>query len=239
MVTPAMVEPLVNTPPVDAPVLVAPAGTEPAPVASPVLAPPPITAAPPPPAYTPPSELAVLRQRLAQVEAEKAAQATEATLQQEAQAVRQEALARGLSDEDATWFAQKHYVVARRVSQEQTRLREQGDLLQAKQNAAAHYGRIYGVDPNVLMSADSPDQGPNSMVVLGERHKLYLAQEARLKALERNQVPAQTLDASNGSRAGNIVVTNDNIDKLWVDHETQHPGTPNPYDVPYRKFLNG
>ena len=181
------------------------------------------------------SEIAYLRRQSAQYEAEKAAQATEATLQQEARAVQQEALSRGFTAEDALWVAQRHYTTARRVSQETQQLRVQQQNLQDKQNAAIIIGRQYSVDPTVLMTGDSPE----AMTAIAEREKRYAAQETRLKALEQRQVPSQTLNASNGSQAGGITITADNIDALWMDYELKHPGMVNPYDASYRKIVLG
>lgn len=180
-----------------------------------------------------PDELATLRRQVAEYEAERQRQATETALTQESQEVYREALVRGLTEEDATWTAQRYHMVARRATEEQQRIRQEQAYFQGKQNAAASIGREYGVDPIILMTGDSPQ----SMRAIAEREKRYAAQDARLKALEQDRVKPQTLNASTGSRAGTIGVTPDNIDKLWFDHEQAHPGAVNPYDAQYRKLL--
>mgnify|MGYP001619273038 CR=1 FL=1 len=179
------------------------------------------------------AEVASLKRQLAEFQSEKEAQAFEATLTAEAQQVYREEQAAGQTDEDARRIANRHYDLAKRVGQEQQRLRLEQQSQEGKRNAATQFGREYGVDPNLLMVANSPAE----MRVIGEREKRYAAQDARLKALEQGRVPPQALDSSNGSRAGSVTLTSDNIDKLWVDHERTRPGTPNPFESQYRKFL--
>lgn len=178
-------------------------------------------------------ELAFLRRQLAQVEADKAAQLTESLITKESQQVLRDALARGLSEEDANWMAQRHYTLAHSVHQERETLREQQQIMQGKINAAMQFGKRYGVSPSMLMSAGSPEE----MRAVGEREQRYAAQEARLKALEQSRVQPQTLDSGVGSRAGSVAATGDTIDKLWVEYDRAHPDNPNPYDAQYRRFL--
>ena len=238
MVTPAIVAPEILQPvDVTEPVI----SIEPAPAvtSAPETGPVP-TGAPTPtdqPAVQPrvSEELAALRRQVAQYEADKQLQVFEATLTAEAQQVYHEEIVAGQTEDDARRISQRHYVLAKRVGQEQQRLQQEQQFNEGKRNAAAHFGREYGVDPNLLMGANSPQD----MQAIGEREKRYAAQDARLKALERGQVQPQTLDSSNGSRAGSIVATSDNIDKLWLDYGRDHPGMPNIYEVSYRKFLQG
>ena len=178
-------------------------------------------------------ELIALRRQVAENEAEKQLQAFEATLTAEAQQVYREELAAGQTEDDARRISQRHYVLAKRVGQEQQRLQQEQQFNEGKRNAAAHFGRVYGVDPTLLMVANTPQD----MQAIGEREKRYAAQEVRLKALEQGRVQPQTLDSSNGSRAGSVVPTRDNIDKLWLDYERDHPGMSNPFEAQYRKFL--
>jgi len=53
----------------------------------------------------------------------------------------------------------------------------------------------------------------------------------------KSGVPAQTFNQPGG--AGGQRVTSENIDKLYVDFMTEHPGQNNPYETRYRIFLNG
>ena len=189
-----------------------------------------------PPATAPAPRLdenAALRRQLAQITAENEARESTAALVREARTVQQEALARGLSDEDATWAAQRYYTLAVRVGQERQQIRAEQQLVQDKQAAAAWVAKEYGVDSSLLMTGNSGEE----MIVIAQREQRYAAQEKRLQALEQKGVPAQRLNAPNGSRAGGITVTTDNIDKQWYDYETQHPGQPNPYERAYHKFL--
>lgn len=180
-------------------------------------------------------ELRTARQRLAQVEADRQAETTQARLTEEARQVQRDALARGLSEEDANWMAQRHFTLAQGVHQEREKLREEQQYMQGKMNAAVQLGKEYGVSADLLMSGNTPQD----MRAIGEREKRYATQEARIKALEQKQVPAQALDASNGSRAGGVVASGDTIDKLWVDYDRDHPGALNPYDAQYRKLVYG
>ena len=217
----------------EVPVLAAPAIADAPPAAQPAVEAP----RPPPPTVVPPrmpSEVEVLRRRLAEVEAEKQTQATEVELLNEARTVQREASARGLSEEDALWVAQRHYTVAKRVGQERQQLQAQQKYIADKQEAAEIIGREEGVDPSLLMTGNSA----GDMYAIAQREKRYAASEARLKALEQRQVP-QNLDAANSGRAGNVAVTTDNIDQLWLEHEINHPGQANPYEAQYRKLLAG
>ena len=186
------------------------------------------------PAVSPQQELARLRQQLAEVQAEREARAFESSLTAEAQQVLRDAVARGLSEEDANWMAQRHYAVAKRGGEEQQRLRQEQQYSEGKRSAAAQIGRQYGVDASLLMTANSPDE----MRMVAEREKRYAGLERDIQTLKRGQVPAQTLNAGNGSRAGAITVDGQNIDKLWLDYERQHPNGTNPYEVQYRNFLS-
>lgn len=244
MVTPATTtEPVLpvveSTPaaPVQITPAVTPAPTTPPPAATGVAMATP--AAPAPPFLpAPPSEVEILRRQLADFQAERQAQEAEATLTQEARAVQQQALARGLSEEDAQWMANNHYSVAKRVMQERQQLREQQSQLQGKQNAALIIGGQYGVSPGLLMSASTPEE----MHVIAQREKHYASLEADLRQLKQAQVPPQTLNAVNGTRASGIAVTNDNIDKLYMDFEAEstrlnQPGRVNPYEAQYRTLV--
>ena len=179
------------------------------------------------------TELADARRQLAQFQADKQQQELDTAVAQETQAKYREALARGVSEEDALWMAESYRSMAHRVSQERQQLQQQQQNLIGKQRAALFYGKQYGVDPGVLMTANTQEE----MMAIGEREKRYMAQEVRLKALEQARVPAQTLNASNGSRAGAITVTSDNIDQLWLEHEMSHPDGPNPYEATYRRLM--
>ena len=230
MVTPAItdvtIQPAVQTP--------APLAIEPSPTPE-ITTPAPTTPAPStqPPAFTPPSELDYLRRELAQVRTKQQEEATEAALVAEARAKQQEAMARGFNEQDALWVAQTHYAAAKRASQQQQEYLGQQRYLEGKQNAAMHFGRLHGVDPTILMTASTPAE----MDAIGQREKRWAAQDSRLKAVEQAQVPAQRLDSANGSSAGGPAITTDNIDKLWFDHEVQHPNMANPFEAAYRKFL--
>ena len=230
MVTPAItdvtIQPAVQTP--------TPLAIEPSPTPE-VTTPVPTPAAPVTqvPAFTPPTELDYLRRELSQVRAKEQEQATETALVAEARAKQQEAIARGFNEQDALWVAQTHYAAAKRASQQQQEYLGQQRYLEGKQNAAMHFGRLHGVDPSILMTANTPAE----MDAIGQREKRWAAQDSRLKAVEQAQVPAQRLNSANGSQAGAISATTDNIDMLWMQHEREHPNTLNPYETAYRKLL--
>lgn len=52
----------------------------------------------------------------------------------------------------------------------------------------------------------------------------------------KSGVPAQPYNRPGG--VGGQRVTSDNIDKVYVDFENEHPGEANPYEARYRQFLN-
>ena len=178
-------------------------------------------------------EAPALRRRLAQFEAEKQAEATARALTAQATQVLNDARARGISEEDANWMAQRHYALASQVNQEQERLREQMQIAEGRRNAVEIFARKYGVDANALIGANSPQE----MEAMAIREKRYLDQELRLQKVEQGRVQPQTLNAAAGSRAGSVSVTPDNIDKLWMDYERAYPGGTNPYEATYRKTL--
>jgi len=202
-------------------------------VEPPVITPEPTTAPVPQPAGVPepataePSistaqaELDSLRRQLAQVRAAREAEITEGTLQRSAQAVYDEEIAAGLSADDALRIAKRHYTTGKQAMAQQQVERD-------KQAVAEYVGQKYKVSPALLMDGTSGDH----MESIAE---LILVKQ-RITALEKGRVPAQRVDSGNGSRASNVALTADNIDKLWFDHETQHPGQNNPYDEAYRKL---
>ena len=194
-----------------------------------------ITPAPVPTVPVAPSaEVIQLRRQLALVEAERQAAITEATLQREFEAVYRDELAQGQSEADALRIARRHHALSRRVGQEEQRVREQAQSEQGKRNAAASFGAQYGVDPSLLMVANTPQD----MEMLAQREKRYAGLEAQVKGLVQARVPAQTLNAPNGGGTPGAVASGANIDKLWMDHEIQHPGENNPYEAQYRKLVN-
>lgn len=110
----------------------------------------------------------------------------------------------------------------------QAEVREQTEI--GRRNAAQHYGNQYSVDPSALINLDSP----GAM----EREAKWIVyastNDKRVTAVERARVPDQHF-ASGGQ---GDAVTSDNIDALYIQHETEHPGnTSNPYEARYRTFL--
>ena len=231
-----LTQPVVESQPLAPPIELAPAPATTA-ATPPVLTdiiPPALTA--PPQGLRPDtsaSELATLRRQLADVEAQRQAEATTARLTEESRQVQRDALGRGLSEEDANWMAQRHYTLAQQVHQERESVRVQQQIMQGKINAAVALAGEYGISPSMLMDANSPAE----MRAIGEREKRYAAQEERLKKLEQGRVQPQSLNAASGSGAAGVNATVDNIDKLWFDYETQHPGSVNPYEAAYRKLV--
>lgn len=110
----------------------------------------------------------------------------------------------------------------------QAEMRERVEI--GRRNAAQHYGKQYHVDPTALMNLDSPDAMEREakwMVYVNTNDK-------RVTAVEKARVPDQHF-ASGGQ---GDAVTSDNIDRLYVQYETEHPGnTSNPFEARYRKFL--
>ena len=180
-------------------------------------------------------ELQALRQQVQQAAAEKQAEQVRQNLGREAQSVYQEEIAQGQTPEEAMRIARRHYNLAMRVNQQEQALQQQQSYLQGRQNAAVHYGRLYGVNPSLLMAADTPQL----MEQLARREKHYAGLEADVKALKVAQVPVQTLNNSNGDAGGGVAATSENIDKLWTDYDIAHPNQVNPYDAQYRKLLFG
>jgi actin-related protein len=173
-----------------------------------------------------------LRRRVAQMESERAAQDAQTAMATEAQRIYRDAIARGFPEEDSRWIAEQHQGVVRQFQEEQSRIRDEQQISSDKRDAAIFIARQHGVDPAMLMSGNSP----NEMMDIAQREKRYLDQEVRLKAVEQGRVPAQSF-ATNGSQAGNAAANTQNIDQLWLNHEVQHPGTHNPYENAYRRFI--
>jgi len=201
------------------PPVIAPEPTT-APVPQPTAVPGPVTPEPSIPIAQ--AELDWLRHQLAQVRAERAAEITEGTLQRSAQAVYDEEIAAGLGQEDALRIAKRHYGTGKQAMAQQQVERD-------KQAVAEYLGQKYKVSPALLMDGTSGEH----MEDIAQRMLL----EQRIAALEKSRVPAQRVDSGNSSRGSNVALTADNIDKLWFDFETQHPGQNNPYDAAYRKSM--
>jgi len=191
-----------------------------APVPQPAVLPEPAT--PEPSILTAQAELDSLRRELAQVKAAREAEITETTLVRSSQAVYDEEVALGQSAQDALRIAKRHYATGKQAMAQQQNERD-------RQAAAEDAGRKYKVSPALLMSGNSVEH----MEEIAQRILL----EQRIAALEKGRVPAQKVDSGNGSRASNVALTPDNIDKLWFDYETQHPGAANPHDAAYRKSM--
>ena len=106
-----------------------------------------------------------------------------------------------------------------------------GQVEVGRRNAAQHFAsKNPGVDPSALINLDSP--------AAMEREAKWIvawnATDKRVAAVEKARVPEQTF-ASGGQ---GDAVTSDNIDRLFVQYETEHPGnTSNPFEARYRRFL--
>jgi hypothetical protein len=177
-------------------------------------------------------EAVYLRRRVAQMESDKAAQDSQAAINNEAQRVYRDAIAKGFPAEDARWIAEQQQGVVKQFHEEQSRIREEQKFISDKQSAANIIANQNGVEVSMLMSGNTPDE----MIAIAQRERRYLDQDLRLKAVEQGRVPAQSF-ATNGSQAGNAAANTQNIDQLWLNHEVQHPGTHNPYENAYRRFL--
>jgi hypothetical protein len=177
-------------------------------------------------------EAVYLRRRVAQMESDKAAQDSQAAINNEAQRVYRDAIAKGFPAEDARWIAEQQQGVVKQFHEEQSRIREEQKFISDKQSAANIIASQNGVEVSMLMSGNTPDE----MIAIAQRERRYLDQDLRLKAVEQGRVPAQSF-ATNGSQAGNAAANTQNIDQLWLNHEVQHPGTHNPYENAYRRFL--
>jgi len=167
-------------------------------------------------------ELVSLRRQVAQATSARDAATTQATLQRSAQAVYDEELAAGLSAEDALRIAQRHYTTSAQAMAQQQVERD-------RLTVAEHVGKKYNVPPTALMAGTSGEHMETIAQLILIRNDI--------EVLKKGRVPAQKVDSGNGSRASNVALTADNIDKLWFDHETQHPGAANPYDAVYRKSM--
>ena len=179
------------------------------------------------------AELRQLRAQVAQANAREQERLLESHLNEQAQRIYREALARGIDEDHAQWITQQQTALAREVMQERAALRQQQSYIQGRANAATHFGNLYGVEPGQLLMATSVPQMEEMAKTASYTKRL----ESRLKALEQKQVPAQNFNPSNGSTAGGGSATSDNIDGLWMDYEIQHPGQPNPYEAAYRKMV--
>lgn len=105
-----------------------------------------------------------------------------------------------------------------------------GQVEVGRRNAAQHYGKQYGVDPSLLISLDSP----SAMEREAKWVVAWNSNDKRMSAVEKARVPEQTF-ASGGQ---GDAVTSDNIDRLYVQYETEHPGNAsNPFEARYRRFL--
>ena len=132
---------------------------------------------------------------------------------------------RGYSAEEQEYFLARENQTYQAVLQERQNFRQQQQIQQGKMNAAQFYGKQYGIDPAILMDAQSPE----AMREVGAREQRYAEQEKRIQSLEQGRVPAQALNSVGTSQATGITVTSDNIDLL---HGQQRIS-----DEAYRNFL--
>ena len=166
-----------------------------------------------PPAFTPQDEY--LRQRAAladQYERQAQEKALEDQLIAEAQSIQREAELNNVDPEYAKKLAQKYYDKAKFFSQEQQKVLAQQQLLVGKTNASLHFGRKYGVNPQMLMIANDDKE----MEAIAQREQRYQQLEMQVKQLQQNIVKPQTFDTATG-RAGGVSVTRENADELYVD----------------------
>ena len=61
--------------------------------------------------------------------------------------------------------------------------------------------------------------------------------KAQVQKLMQGTVTPQRFDSGQPGAVGQVA-TSDNIDKLFMDYEIEHPGRLNPYEAQYRKVCD-
>tara|TARA_Y100000310_G_scaffold244723_1_gene249596 strand:- start:39 stop:836 length:798 start_codon:yes stop_codon:yes gene_type:complete len=168
----------------------------------PPASPAPVPQPPPPPAS---QQLQQMRQQLAQ--AEQRSQAAQQKLA--ADQMHNEVVAesekyysqlvnqQGLPEETARQIATDRY----NMLQGQLQAEQQGHTMQAESNAkiqvARSIGKKYGIDPFSLMNYSRPED----MIREASRNQELNGFRARVEALEKGRVPAQSMDSNRGATA--------------------------------------
>ena len=139
-------------------------------------------------------ELARLRHERAEVAQFRAEQQSATELQQK----QREYESRGMDPETALYIANEVRAERLRGQEQLANSQMQAQIETGRRNAAAYYGKEYGVTPSALVGFPTPESMEAYAKLLAHTGK----QEKRLSMVEKNQVQEQHFDGGQGAAGG-------------------------------------
>ena len=185
---------------------------EDAPAVAPVQAQEPAAAPPPPPGPDP--QLAVLAQQNSALQQQvnqwgqwQAQQRMERQILEEANAARQQLEQQGYPDDQIEMIVSQQQSFQRREAELQANLQKTQLHEQGRYRAAMHYAKQHGVDADLLLSYNTPQEMDSRAREMSRISQL----EAKLAKYEKAQVPAQNFDS------GTSAVSATSSEGTWLE----------------------
>jgi len=185
---------------------------EDAPAVAPVQAQEPAAAPPPPPGPDP--QLAVLAQQNGALQQQvnqwgqwQAQQRMERQILEEANAARQQLEQQGYPDDQIEMIVSQQQAFQRREAELQANLQKTQLHEQGRYRAAMHYAKQHGVDADLLLSYNTPQEMDSRAREMSRISQL----EAKLAKYEKAQVPAQNFDS------GTSAVSATSSEGTWLE----------------------
>ena len=151
-----------------------------------------------------------------------------------------------LAPEQARTLAQQQAAYTRKIYEAQRELQQTIAGAQKKLELALSLADENGLSlagAKALMQYDSSEEMRMGAQLLRSQSQISQVSEKRIADLEaqvrrfsQGTVTAQRFDSGQPGAVGQVA-TSDNIDKLFMDYEIEHPGRLNPYEGQYRKLL--
>ena len=131
--------------------------------------------------------------------------------------------------------AQVHRQERAGALQREVQYRAEAQAATRSQQEAQQVARQFNINPALLAGFQRREDMVRHAAVVRHYGDYRKTTDARLSALEKRRVPEQQF--AGGGTGGIPPATADNIDRLWFEFETQHPGQANPYEKAYRKAM--
>ena len=184
------------------------------PAVAPVQAQEPVAPQPPPPAPGPDPQLVVLAQQNSALQQQvnqwgqwQAQQQMERQILEEANAARKQLEQQGYPDDQVEMIVSQQQAFQRREAELQANLQKTQLHEQGRYRAAMHYAKQHGVDADLLLSYNTPQEMDSRAREMSRISQL----EAKLAKYEKAQVPAQNFDS------GTSAVSATSSEGTWLD----------------------
>ena len=184
------------------------------PAVAPVQAQEPIAPQPPPPAPGPDPQLVVLAQQNSALQQQvnqwgqwQAQQQMERQILEEANAARQQLEQQGYPEDQIEVIVSQQQSFQRREAELQANLQKTQLHEQGRYRAAMHYAKQHGVDADLLLSYNTPQEMDSRAREMSRISQL----EAKLAKYEKAQVPAQNFDS------GTSAVSATSSEGTWLE----------------------